>query len=108
MEDVLSTYELPYDADNPQVCLPRDILTQSFVLALLKQPEQLGLNFERQITNLIQEKSSSRGGLYLAPMILDRSGERALYMPEQVAFQKRLWNRSRVLISKVFGQLLPG
>ena len=52
MEDVLSTYELPYDADNPQVCLDEKLVTlHADVVEPLPvqpgQPERVDYEYER-------------------------------------------------------------
>jgi hypothetical protein len=52
MEDVLTTYELPYDADYPQVCLDEKLVTlHADVVASLPvqpgQPERVDYEYER-------------------------------------------------------------
>ena len=52
MEDVLSTYELPYDADNPQVCLDEKlVILHADVVEPLPvqpgQPERVDYEYER-------------------------------------------------------------
>ncbi len=61
--------------DDADIGLSRDVFAEPLVFALLQQAQQLGLNFHRQIADLIEKKRSAFGGLDLAPVILDRAGE---------------------------------
>src|SRR6266702_2022591 len=55
---------------------------------LLQRPEQLGLQLNRQISNLIKEKRSPFRQLKLACLVPHRTGEGPLDMAEQFALQQ--------------------
>ena len=64
--------------------------------ALLEHAQQLGLQFQRQIANLVEEQRARAGYLELARAPLGRAGERAALMAEQLAFDQAVRDRRAV------------
>ena len=65
-------------------------------LSLLKDAEDLGLGRERQLADFV-EKDGAAGGTLEAPGLLAvGSGEGALLMAEQLAFDQAVWQRPAV------------
>src|SRR5690606_6502269 len=60
----------------------------SFVAAVLEQPEQLGLKGGRQFANLVEKERAALGGFHLADHITDRAGEGSLGMAEEFALRE--------------------
>jgi len=75
--------------DDADVNLDRLRAPQAFEDALLKRAEQLGLDFHRQITDLVEEERGLVGGFEPADLPAERAGERAPLAPEQLAFDER-------------------
>ncbi len=59
-----------------------------FVAALLEQPQQLGLQRQRQVADFVEEERAPLGRRDLAGRIPHRAGEGALEMAEQLALQQ--------------------
>src|SRR5258708_15433345 len=54
----------------------------------VQDPQQLGLQGQRQIPDFVQEESASIGHFEPANFLRDGSGEGSLLVPEQFALQK--------------------
>ena len=65
-------------------------------LALLKDAEDLGLGRERQLCDFIEEEGPTGGTLEAPGLLAVGSGEGALLMTEQLAFDQALWQRPTV------------
>ena len=63
---------------------------------ILQNPEQLGLKFEGQIADLVKEDCPAVCQLEPADLPIYRSGERALFVPEQLALDQRGGKRCTV------------
>ena len=70
--------------------------TQGYNLAFLQYPQQLGLDRERQITNLVEEKHPFIRGLKESGLVFCRSGESTAPVPEQLALNQRLGKSSAI------------
>lgn len=57
---------------------------------LLQNPQQLALQFQRDLTGLVQEQGPTRGGFEAAGPILERAGERALSVTEEFTLPANL------------------
>lgn len=74
--------------DDAHIGLSRDIFTEPLVFALLEQTQQFGLNFQREVADLIEEKGAAGGGFDFAPMVANSASEGASDVAEKVAFQQ--------------------
>src|SRR4029077_2796371 len=87
-----SPYHLPeismcrHNKTDVDAMCPAAAKTLEFVR--LQDPQQLRLQSWRQITDFIQEQSSSVGHFETSNLLGDSSGERTLLMPKQFAFQQ--------------------
>ena len=61
---------------------------QPLEFVLLQNPQELGLQLERNIANLVKKQRAAMGQLEAADALRDGAGERALFVTEQLAFQK--------------------
>ena len=64
--------------------------------ALLQKAQQLDLQSERQIADFVEEERPAVGRLDLADGLFRRARERALFVPEELAFEQRFGNRRAV------------
>ena len=69
---------------------------QSLELAFLQDAQQLGLHFERQLANLIQEDRGTVRDLETSDLSRQRPGERALLAAEEFAFHQGRGERGAV------------
>src|SRR6202044_697585 len=60
----------------------------ALVLAFLQKAQQLRLDFQRQLTDFVEEKRATVGGGDLAPRRRDRAGERAFHVAEELALEQ--------------------
>ena len=58
---------------------------QPFEFVLLQNPQELGLQFERNIADLVEKQRAAMGQLEAADALRNGAGERALFMAEQFA-----------------------
>src|SRR6516165_7012001 len=82
--------------DDPHIRLPGSVLAYTFITLLLQNPQQLGLQLQRDFTDLVQEQGSTGGEREAAGSILDSPGERALGVTEKFAFKQFLRDRSAI------------
>ena len=73
-------------------CLAADALE----LLLLQRAQQLDLHRGRDVADLVEEQRAAVGELEPAELLLDRAGERALLVAEQLALEQRLGQRAAV------------
>ena len=64
--------------------------------ALLKEAQQLDLQRQRDVADLVEEQRAAVGQLDLAVGGLDRAGERALLVAEQLALEQVLGDRRAI------------
>src|SRR6266436_1029635 len=69
---------------------------QPLELPLLQHAEQFGLQFERNLSDLVQKDRAAIGHFETADALRDCSRECALLVSEQLAFQQTRWNRRAV------------
>ena len=74
----------------------RPAAADRFELLLLKDAQQLDLRVERQLTDFVEEDRAAVGDLEPADALLDRTGERALDVPEQLALDQSRCDRAAV------------
>ena len=74
--------------DDAHVHLNRLRSAHPFEFALLKHPEQLGLNLQGHITHLIEKQRARIRQLEASGLVLDRAGEGPPHVSEQFAFQQ--------------------
>ncbi len=81
------------DRDRPA---PADALDH----ALLEEAQQLDLERQRHVADLVEEQRAAAGQLDLALGGLDRAGEGALLVPEQLAFEQGLGIAAQLIATK--------
>ena len=64
--------------------------------ALLEEAQQLDLERQRDVADLVEEQSAALGQLDLAGVGLDRAGERASLVAEQLGLEQILGDRGAV------------
>src|ERR1019366_1985840 len=63
--------------------LTGDILAHPLVFTFLQQPQQLGLDLHRQVSNLVEKKRPARGDFDFAPMVTQGAREPYFDVAEQ-------------------------
>ncbi len=63
------------------------VAADALELALLQGAEELDLDFHRQIADLVEKEGPAIGQLEAAGPAGDRAGERALFVPEELALE---------------------
>src|SRR5207253_9538493 len=74
--------------DYPDIDCQRLITADTFELFFLQYSQELGLGFERHVTDLIEKERAAVGGFELAFAARHRAGKSALLMAEQLAFNQ--------------------
>src|SRR5258708_37142299 len=69
---------------------------QTFELLFLKHAKEFWLQFKRKIADFIEKKRSVVGSLKAPRGLREGAGERASFMPEELAFDQRRGNRCAV------------
>ena len=82
--------------DHPHVDRYRTRGTHRVNGALLQYPQQLNLQFQRQIADFVQEDGATVGQFKSAHPVGNRTGEGALAMAKKFALQQFLWNGSAI------------
>ena len=87
--------------NDPHINMNSPGASQPFKLLLLQHAQQLCLQFERNVSDLVQkERASIRE--FEAPLLLhQRAGERPLLVSEQFALEQSRWNRGAVHLYQV-------
>ena len=80
----------------PHIHTHRARASQAFEFLLLESSEQLRLEFERNVTDFVEEQRAAIGQLEAADSLRDRPGEGALLVTEQFAFEQPGRNRGAV------------
>src|SRR6266404_549774 len=75
--------------DDPHVDLDRPARTDALELPLLEHPQERKLGVRRQIADLIEEYGAAIGELEAAGTTLERAGEGALLVPEELPGDQR-------------------
>ena len=71
-------------------------LAQALELPVLQDTQQLGLQLQRQIGDLVQKQRALVRQLDAPQPLVERSGERAFFVPEHFAFEQTRGNRRAV------------
>ncbi|MGC4048400.1 MAG: hypothetical protein QM757_01625 [Paludibaculum sp.] len=74
--------------------------TQGLELLFLQGPQEFGLEFERQVADLIEEKGAVVGPLKAAFVLREGSGESTAFVAEQLAFEQRAGNGRAVQLDE--------
>ena len=82
--------------DHPNIQFHRLPAAQPLPLPLLQHPQQLGLNFKRQIPDLVQEYSAALRLLKPPHACLHCPGKRAPRVAEKLCFQQRIRQRRAI------------
>ena len=89
----------------------RDLLAPADPLdhPLLQEAQQLGLQPERQVADLVEEQRCRRSACSMrARRLLDRAGEGAALVAEQLGFEQRLGDRRAVDRRRTLGPARAG
>ncbi len=81
---------------HPHVDLDRLLAADALELLLLQRAQQLHLHRRRHVADLVEEQRPAVGELEPPELLLDRTGERALLVAEQLALEQRLGQRGAV------------
>src|ERR1700684_2910794 len=79
-------------ADHPHIGVDRSGTAETLELSLLEDAKNLGLQFQRQIADLVQEQSASVSPFEPSDTACHRSGVGAPLVTEQFAFQQTCRN----------------
>lgn len=82
--------------DHPNIGGLRRGGTQRFIGPLLQHPQQACLHSRRDITDLIEKDRAPFGQTEASGLVLARSGEGSLSVPEELRLQQRVGQRSAV------------
>ena len=63
---------------------------------ILQKAQELGLQGRRQVGDLVEENGAAVGRLEPARLVLDRAGERAAHVPEQLALEQFFGERGAI------------
>ena len=74
--------------EDANVAGPRLGLAHALVAALLQQPQELGLQGQRQVADFVEEERAPFGRRDLADRVADRAGKGPQHVAEQFAFQQ--------------------
>src|SRR5262249_14165918 len=74
--------------------------SETFELPFLQDPQQLGLQRQRDVANLIQKEGSVVGEFKAADFLRDGSGKRTLLMTEEFALQQVKGNGRAIQLHK--------
>src|SRR5579862_8805716 len=98
----------------PDVDPKRTATSESFELALLNDPQKLGLQFQRDVADLVEQEGSIMSQLKSPGPLRQSAGESALFVSKQFAFEQTGGNCCTIHFYKfaVFSQAalvnLPG
>src|SRR5262245_37231005 len=85
-----------------QACVSakRPSAAQAFELALLKDPQELGLELDRNLADFVEEDRPAVGELESADPLADRTRERSLLVSEQLTLEKARGNRGAIQLDE--------
>ncbi len=86
----------------PLIFQPVFCRTTKILRFLLENPQEFGLRFQWDLTNLVKEKHPAVGRLKSARSVSNRACERALRMAEEFAFKQFFWDRGAVHAAQRF------
>src|SRR5713226_9627079 len=78
--------------DDPHVDFPGRRTSQSLHYTILNNAQQLGLHFQRQFRDFVQEQRALVGGLKNPLPVTCCARESSLYVAQQIAFRERRRN----------------
>ena len=81
---------------HPHIHVYRFSASQAFKFLFLEDAQELGLEFERDITDLIKKEGAAVSQLEAADPLRDCAGERALLVTEKFTLEKPCWNRRAI------------
>src|SRR5207248_285856 len=82
--------------DHPHVDARRLLVAHALELALLEHAQELGLELDRDLADLVEEERPAVRELEAAEPILDRPGEGALHVAEELALEELPRNRAAI------------
>ena len=82
--------------NHPDVDAPRRVLAHSLELPFLQHPEELSLEFDRDLPDFVEEERAAVGGLEPSRAVAQGAGECALGMAEELAFEQFARDRCTV------------
>ena len=91
--------------DHAQVHLLANQRPYGAVLVLLQHPQELHLQFQRQVADLVEERGAAVGQIDQAPLRLAGAGECALGVAEQLALHQRSDQRPAIDRDKMAGRI---
>ena len=82
--------------DDADVYALRAIAAQALELLLLEHAKQFGLQFQREVSDFIEEKRAAVGEFETADFLAHGAGESAAFVAEKFGFQqgRREWRRN--------------
>ena len=88
--------------DQPQIHFDRSRPSQPFEFMVLQNPQQLGLQLQRDFADLVEEESAFISQFQAPNLLPDRSGKCALFVTEQFALQQPGRNRGAIQGDETF------
>src|SRR5208282_3635398 len=82
--------------DYSRIDVNRAFAADPFEVLILQEAQELGLQGRRQVGNLVEENAPAVGRLEPPGLVLDRAGERAAHVPEQLALEKFFRERGAI------------
>src|SRR5439155_6417813 len=79
--------------DHPRVDVRRRRTADALEAVLLEEAQELRLQLERQLADLVEEERPAFRRLDASRLVLERAGERALHVAEELAFEEVLGER---------------
>src|SRR5215469_4456999 len=86
----------------------RSSTSQTLELLLLQDPQQLGLQRQRHISDFVQEQSPTVSHFKAADFLRKGPGKRAFFVAEEFAFQQVKWNRRAIELYERSSAALAG
>src|SRR5215472_3538400 len=75
-------------------------IADAFQLLFLQYAEQLGLHRERHFADLIEEQRAAVRQFEAAGFVLKRSGKSTFHVPEELALEQTLRNRTAIQLDQ--------
>src|SRR5213593_2758730 len=79
-------------SDDPHIREPRPVLAHALVTLLLQDAEQFALQFQRNLSDFIEENGPSFSRLETSGAVLDRPGKSTARVPKEFAFIQLFWD----------------
>src|ERR1700733_9341965 len=101
--------QIPVGSCNqPQVHFDGPRSSQPFELMVLQHAERLGLHFQGDFADFIEEQRALISQFQAADLLTNGAGKRSFLMPKQFAFQKASGDRSAIQGNKIAALALAG